>query len=154
MKTFIALGSNLGDRREALVRALDFLREISVEGYLRPATPIETDPVDCPPGSHPFLNTVAEIDWKGTARELMYLLQEWERTEGRPQVRPVNAPRPIDLDIIVFGDRQIQEPDLIVPHPRAHLRQFVLEPLAELAPDLILPGQEKTVRTLLAELPG
>jgi 2-amino-4-hydroxy-6-hydroxymethyldihydropteridine diphosphokinase len=152
MKSGIALGSNLGDRGGLIRRGFEFLRGLSRGGYFLEGPIIETEPVDCPPGSPPFLNSAAEIDYAGTPRELLERLQQFERDLGRPEVRPVNAPRPLDLDILYFGDAVIREADLIVPHPRMMDRGFVLEPLAAIRPDLVLPGFVQTVRERLEEL--
>lgn len=81
-------------------------------------------------------------------------LQALEREFGRGPKQMLNEPRPLDLDLIVFGAERRRDPRLTLPHPRAHLRRFVLEPLNEIAPDMILPGQTKTVRQLLADLVG
>jgi 2-amino-4-hydroxy-6-hydroxymethyldihydropteridine diphosphokinase len=148
----IALGSNLGDRHAELDAGISFLRDLSLHQRLRESPRIETAPVDCPPGSQDFLNSVAEIELDPEImppRKLMLRLQAFERERGRPQEREINAPRPLDLDIIYYGDRIIEEPDLVIPHPRASQRRFVLQPLSHLRPDLVLPGQTKTVRELL-----
>jgi 2-amino-4-hydroxy-6-hydroxymethyldihydropteridine diphosphokinase len=148
----IALGSNLGDRQAELDAGISFLRDLSLDGRARESPRIETAPVDCPPGSQNFLNSVAEIELDPEImppRELMLRLQAFERERGRPGERAVNTPRPLDLDIIYFGDRIIEEPDLVIPHPRAAQRRFVLQPLSHLRPELVLPGQTKTVRELL-----
>jgi 2-amino-4-hydroxy-6-hydroxymethyldihydropteridine diphosphokinase len=150
----IALGSNLGDRHAELDAGISFLRDLSLNRQLRESPRIETVPVDCPPGSQNFLNSVAEIEVDPELlppRELMLRLQSFEQSRGRPAERETNAPRPLDLDIIYFGDRFIQEPGLIIPHPRAAQRNFVLQPLSDLRPDLVLPGQGKTVRELFLD---
>jgi 2-amino-4-hydroxy-6-hydroxymethyldihydropteridine diphosphokinase len=151
----IALGSNLGDRSAELSAGIAFLRTLSVINEVRESPRIRTAPVDCTPDSDEFLNSVAEIDLDPDAyppRKLLELLQEFEGSRGRAIHRAVNSPRPLDLDIIYYGDQVIREPFLVVPHPRAHLRHFVLEPLSRLQPDLVLPGQKKTVKKLLAAL--
>lgn len=152
MKVGIALGSNLGDRASHLAAGFDFLASLSSTRSLLRSAPLETAPVDCPPGSGAFLNAVAEIDFDGMPQELLSRLQEFERSLGRPEKRPVNAPRPLDLDILYFGDLQLNEPHLVIPHPRLVQREFVLRPLAEIRPGLILPGQTQTVQTLLQQL--
>jgi 2-amino-4-hydroxy-6-hydroxymethyldihydropteridine diphosphokinase len=151
----IALGSNLGDREAELRGGMDFLRSLAFEGLLLESTPIETEPVDCPPGSSPFLNAVAEIELDSHRFPPLLLLdrlQAFERSRGRPERREVNAPRPLDLDILYYGDLMLHDPRLVIPHPRAIQRRFVLQPLAEIRPDLILPGQAHTVRKLFQEL--
>jgi 2-amino-4-hydroxy-6-hydroxymethyldihydropteridine diphosphokinase len=148
----IALGSNLGDRAAELDAGAAFLRSLAVDGRVRVSSTLETAPVDCPPGSAPFLNAVAEIRVDTEAlppRVLLGKLKAFEAARGRAESRETNAPRPLDLDIIYYACLTIDEPGLTVPHPRAHLRRFVLEPLSELRPDLVLPGQTLTVRELL-----
>ncbi len=151
----IALGSNLGDSAAELDAGIDFLRSLSVDGNVRESPRLETVPVDCPPGSPNFLNSVAEIEIDSRVlppRQLLQKLQAFELHRGRARIRPVNAPRPLDLDIIYYGDWMLDEPDLVIPHPRAHLRPFVLEPLSHLRPELILPGQPVSVQQRLALL--
>ncbi len=148
----IALGSNLGNSPSELDAGIAFLRTLSVEGYLRESPRIKTTPVDCPPGSPKFLNSVAEIrlDSDQTPpRLLLEKLQAFEISRGRAKDHAHNSPRPLDLDIIYYGDVTINDPDLMIPHPRAHLRRFVLKPLSHLHPELILPGQTKTADELL-----
>ena len=150
----IALGSNLGDRAAELDAGVAFLRFLSVDDKVRESSRLETRPVDCPPGSPLFLNAVAEIrvdTARFSPRRLMEKLQAFELERGRAAVRETNAPRPLDLDILYFGEIAIKEPDLVIPHPRALQRRFVLQPLAYLRPDLVLPGQTKTMAELLEE---
>jgi 2-amino-4-hydroxy-6-hydroxymethyldihydropteridine diphosphokinase len=116
----------------------------------------QTTPVDCPPGSPLFLNAVVGfLPRPGqTPESLLSGLQALEREFGRRPKRVQNEPRPLDLDLIAFGDEVRATPELTLPHPRAHLRRFVLQPLAEIAPDLVLPGQRATVAELLRGLPN
>jgi 2-amino-4-hydroxy-6-hydroxymethyldihydropteridine diphosphokinase len=151
----IALGSNLGDRAAELDAGIAFLRMLATDHEVRESPRIETAPVDCPPGSPPFLNSVAELKIDSVLIAPLNLygcLEEFEIERGRAPFRDVNAPRPLDLDIIYYGTEQFDQMGLIIPHPRAHLRRFVLEPLSHLRPDLVLPRQTKTVSELLAEL--
>jgi 2-amino-4-hydroxy-6-hydroxymethyldihydropteridine diphosphokinase len=151
----IALGSNLGDRSAELDAGIAYLRFLSENRKVRESPRIQTAPVDCPPGSHPFLNSVAEIEVDTVMLpplNLLGSLQDFELRRGRSLIRDVNAPRTLDLDIIYYGIEQFDQMGLTIPHPRAHLRRFVLEPLSHLRPDLVLPGQTKTVRELLKEL--
>jgi 2-amino-4-hydroxy-6-hydroxymethyldihydropteridine diphosphokinase len=151
----IALGSNLGDRSAELDAGIAFLRLIARNNEVRESPRINTVPIDCPPGSPPFLNSVAELEVDSvmmTPLNLLRCLQECELDSGRSPIRDVNSPRPLDLDIIYYGVERIDQMGLIVPHPRAHQRRFVLEPLSHLRPDLVLPGQTKTVRQLLDQL--
>jgi 2-amino-4-hydroxy-6-hydroxymethyldihydropteridine diphosphokinase len=150
MQIVVGLGSNLGDRLDLLQRTLDWLR--TLDPGLQVAPFYESAPVGCPPGSPPFLNTVAVLDWSGDPLDLLDRFQDWERQQGRPGVRPVNAPRPVDLDILLVGDRRIDHPRLAVPHPRMTGRLFVLEPLADLWPDFPLPHTGRTVQDHLREL--
>jgi 2-amino-4-hydroxy-6-hydroxymethyldihydropteridine diphosphokinase len=140
----IALGSNLGDRGALLEQGFAFLRSLSVTQHFLSSSIFETEPVDCPPGSPP-LNAVAEIAYAGIPRELLSELQAYELECGRARVRPVNAPRPLDLDILYFGSLVLQEPDLVIPHPRLTQRRFVLQPLAEIRPELVLPHDVKSI---------
>jgi 2-amino-4-hydroxy-6-hydroxymethyldihydropteridine diphosphokinase len=142
----IALGSNLGDRRAHLDYAasrLDgLLKDIRVSSY------IETAPVGVPGHQGPFLNAALVGDTVLTARALLTQLLAIEADRGRE--RPfVGAARTLDLDLILFADRIIDEVGLVVPHPRFRSRQFVLEPLAEIAPEMIDPVSGKAVRELL-----
>ena len=114
----------------------------------------QTTPVDCPPGSPPFLNAVVRFIPRPdeTPETLLAKLQALEKEFGRAPKKVLNEPRPLDLDIIAFGNETRHTTGLILPHPRAVERRFVLQPLAELAPDLILPGQVKSVVELLVAL--
>lgn len=152
----IALGSNLGDRAAELAAGVVFLRSLAVDGRARVSSALETAPVDCPPGSPSFLNAIAEIRVDTETlppRTLLEKLKAFETERGRIGAGAVNAPRPLDLDIIYYACLTIDEPGLVIPHPRAHLRRFVLEPLADLRPELVLPGQTLTARELLGRLP-
>jgi 2-amino-4-hydroxy-6-hydroxymethyldihydropteridine diphosphokinase len=154
--TGIALGSNLGNRAAELDAGVAFLRSLAVDGKARVSSTLETAPVDCPPGSPPFLNAVAEIRVDTEAlppRKLLEQLKAFEASRGRAAAVEVNAPRPLDLDIIYYACLTLDEPGLVIPHPRAHRRRFVLEPLSDLRPDLVLPGQTETVGELLRKLP-
>jgi len=112
----------------------------------------ETDPVGCEPGAGKFLNAVMEFDYEGDPLELLKSLREIEKTLGRAPDHPRNISRKIDIDLLYFGDIIMDSDELQLPYPRMHLRRFVLQPLADIRPDLILPGQSKTVRELLAQL--
>ena len=114
----------------------------------------QTSPVNCPPGSPMFVNAVVGVVPRKDEKpeSLLDKLQSLQKEFGRQPKKVLNEPRPLDLDLIAFGDKVRNTPDLILPHPRAHFRRFVLQPLSEIAPDFILPGQCKTVVQLLAEL--
>jgi 2-amino-4-hydroxy-6-hydroxymethyldihydropteridine diphosphokinase len=137
---YIGLGSNLGDRRAFLAQGIQGLAdrpEIEVE---RVSTIYETDPVG-PQPQGPYLNAVARIRVALAPRPLLDALLEIERLAGRERDSggPAQAARTLDLDLLLYADECIEEPGLVVPHPRLHERAFVLEPLLELAPDLIHP---------------
>ena len=153
-RAFIALGSNLEIPAENVRRAMSRLAAFSAEPPLTSSL-WQTTPVDCPPGSPPFVNAVVSLEPLAgeTAVSLMAKLQGLEREFGRAPKKVMNEPRPLDLDLIAFGDERRCGPELTLPHPRAHERRFVLAPLAELAPNLVLPGQSKSVSQLLAGLP-
>jgi len=149
----VALGSNLGDSQKILSEAMARLQQFSVEPILKSSL-WQTSPVDCPPDSPKFLNAVvALISPAGeTPESLLENLRALEKEFGRAQKKVLNEPRPLDLDLITFGTEVRATASLALPHPRAHERRFVLQPLAEIAPDLILPGQVQTVAQLLAGL--
>lgn len=141
----IALGANLGDRRAHLEAAVELLAA-SLTG-IRVSSLIETEPVDVPSAQPPYLNGVVVGVTTLGPRELLGVLMGIETRLGR--TRPSHhAPRTVDLDLILYGDRQIDEPGLTVPHPAFRTRRFVLEPLAEVGPDLRDPVTGLTVREL------
>ena len=150
---FVALGSNLGNSRKILSDALARLQTFSAAPLLKSSL-WQTSPVDCPPDSPKFLNAVVVLNPPAgeTPDSLLEKLQALEKEFGRQAKKIPNEPRPLDLDLIVFGEETRNTPDLILPHPRAHARRFVLRPLCEIAPDLVLPGQTRTVAQLLAAL--
>lgn len=151
----LALGANLGDRQANLQRAIEGLRQLATPGEpVRVARIYQTRPCDCPPGSPDFLNTVVEIDWSGSARELLEETRAIEAALGRERCGGRNAPRTMDIDVLYLGDTCCEEADLVLPHPRISQRRFVLEPLADIRPELILPGQRETVAGLLDRLGG
>jgi 2-amino-4-hydroxy-6-hydroxymethyldihydropteridine diphosphokinase len=142
---YIGLGSNLGDRREMISRALEQLHPRRV------STIVETEPwgvADQPR----FLNAVAEIETDLEPAELLDRLLDVERGLGRVR-KEKWGPRTIDLDLLLYGDRRIASDSLSVPHPRLPERKFVLEGLAELCPDRTVPGLDRTVRQLLEQIP-
>ncbi|HNR70656.1 MAG TPA: 2-amino-4-hydroxy-6-hydroxymethyldihydropteridine diphosphokinase [Verrucomicrobiota bacterium] len=150
----VALGSNLGDSRQNVLRAMACLRQFS-RHPLRKSSLWQTEPVDCPPGSPAFVNAVVAFAPRrgATPEALLTRLRALERAFGRRPKKVMNEPRPLDLDLIAFGRETRASQRLTLPHPRAHLRRFVLQPLSEIAPDLVLPGQAKPVWQLLTELP-
>ena len=150
---FIALGSNLGNSRQIVLDAMVRLQNFSGEPILKSSL-WQTAPVNCPPNSSPFVNAVVGLNplENETPESLLKELRELEREFGRAPKTVLNEPRPLDLDLIAFGHETRNSSELILPHPRSHLRRFVLQPLSEITPDLILPEQEKTVLQLLAGL--
>ena len=150
----IALGSNVGNSARTILETMARLQRFTLEPLLKSSL-WRTSPVDCPPGSPPFINAVVGLRALPgeTADTLLAKLQSLEKEFGRQTKAVMNEPRPLDLDIIVFGAEVRNDGRLTLPHPRAHERRFVLQPLAEIAPDLILPGQTKSVAELLAALP-
>jgi 2-amino-4-hydroxy-6-hydroxymethyldihydropteridine diphosphokinase len=149
-RAYIGLGANLGDRERTLHAAADALGgeervEVVAVSALR-----ETEPVGV--GEQPrYLNGAAELETTLTARELLALLLAVERRFGRVRIPGEHGPRTLDLDLLVYGEEVIDEPGLTIPHPRLHERRFVLEPLAELAPALVVPGRGN-VESLLSGL--
>lgn len=153
MRAGIALGSNVGDPLANLKAARAEIKRITGAAPPISASRIyETEPVDCEPGARSFLNAVIEIGFDGGASELHAELQEIERQLGRPSDHPRNVSRIIDLDLLYFGDQKIDTPELRLPHPRMDERAFVLQPLADIRPELVLPNQRQSVRELLAAL--
>jgi 2-amino-4-hydroxy-6-hydroxymethyldihydropteridine diphosphokinase len=147
---YIGMGSNLGDRMEYFDQALRRLDDGPGTYLLVVGDRRETDPVGLLDQPR-FLNTVALIGTMLSPRELLERLLEIERELGRTREGPRFGPRTIDLDLLLYGNEVIDEPGLTVPHPRLHERRFVLEPLADIKPKLVVPGRGR-VRDLLAEL--
>jgi 2-amino-4-hydroxy-6-hydroxymethyldihydropteridine diphosphokinase len=150
----VALGSNLGDSRQIILDAMAQLEVFSDQPILKSSL-WQTAPMDCPPGSPKFVNAVVVLipPANETSLGLLRKLRKLERKFGRRPKKVLNEARSLDLDLIAFGNETRRSPELILPHPRAYLRRFVLQPLSEIAPDFILPGQGKTVAELLAGLP-
>jgi len=139
-RAYVALGANLGDRERTLREAVDTLAGEAGIAVLAVSTLRETEPVGV--GEQPpFLNGAAELETSLTARELLDLLLAVEERFGRVRSPGEHGPRTLDLDLLLYGDETFDEPGLHVPHPRLHERRFVLEPLAELAPGLLVPGR-------------
>ncbi|MFK7910901.1 MAG: 2-amino-4-hydroxy-6-hydroxymethyldihydropteridine diphosphokinase [Akkermansiaceae bacterium] len=152
-RTGIALGSNLGNRLTHIQVARDMLRNLVESESLYMQAPIyQSEPVGCPPESPDFFNTVIEIDYVGRAYELLEFTQGIEFHLGRDIVHQENAPRIIDIDILYFGDQTIKDSILNIPHPEMTSRRFVLQPLADIRPNLILPGDKATISEHLKHL--
>ena len=163
MHVYLSLGSNLGDRLESLRAAVRALRELGGVRFLTASPLYGSEPWDIEPGTAPnerrwYLNCVVAIDTTRGAGDLLEHLQQIERSLGR--TRPAGTPearrfaaRTLDIDILLYGDHVISVPDdLHVPHLLLHERQFVLRPLADLAPELVHPTLYRTVHELLEEL--
>ena len=143
----IALGSNLGNREAQLAFAVRRLSAIL--SNLQQSRWYDTDPVGVSADQPRYLNGVVVGETALSARELLNELLAIEQAAGRTRPSPM-APRTLDLDLILYGNQRIQEPGLAVPHPRFRERLFVLEPLADLAPDLVDPESGQTISALLA----
>jgi 2-amino-4-hydroxy-6-hydroxymethyldihydropteridine diphosphokinase len=148
---YIALGSNLGDRRANLDAALDRLRATPNVEVVCVSSPFENPAVGGPDDSPPFLNAAAELRTTLAAHALLHRLLEIERELGRVR-REKWEPRVIDLDLLLYGDKVLSSQELIVPHPLMHERRFVLQPLAEIAANAIHPTLQMTIAGLLANL--
>ncbi len=149
MRAGIALGANLGDRVAGLTAARSQIFALpGVRQPLLASSLYETEPVDCEPGALQFINAVIEFGYEGPSSGLLRELQQIEVALGRPASHESNRSRTIDLDLLYHDGHAIDEPELTLPHPRLRFRAFVLQPLAEIRPDLILPGETRTVRQL------
>lgn len=148
----VGLGSNLGDRAGHLSRAVEEIGALPGVRVLAVSSWVETDPVGGPPDAPRYLNGALLLETRLPPRELLAALLRIERAHGRERTPGArDEPRTLDLDLLLQGDRALDEPDLEVPHPRLESRAFVLEPLAEIAPDLRLPSG-RTVRRALQDL--
>lgn len=149
---FIGFGSNLGNRLDFCDRAVTLLSLLPNSQVTGISSLYETEPVaDNHPGPGLFLNGVVRLETDLTPQSLLEVCREIERSLGRDQDRR-EGPRTLDLDILFYGSRVIQESGLVVPHPRLHLRRFVLAPLVELDPEWRHPILHRTVRDLLDRL--
>ncbi len=149
-KVYLGVGSNLGNRANFLLKAKSILSKFPQTRFIRSSSVIETDPVGGPPQGK-YLNAVWELQTSLSPREFKDKLREIEDQLGRKHSEVANAPREIDLDILFFGNKIVDEEQLKIPHPRLQERLFVLEPLAEIAPDLKHPVLKKTTKELLLE---
>ncbi|MCP5059867.1 MAG: 2-amino-4-hydroxy-6-hydroxymethyldihydropteridine diphosphokinase [bacterium] len=146
-RVFIGMGSNLGDREARLSEALEALDRIDGCRLARASRLYETAPVGGPPQG-PYLNGVAELRSTLSPLALLEALQAIEAAAGRSREGPKDGPRVLDLDLLLYDDHVLETDQLILPHPRLHLRAFVLEPLAELAGELVHPTRGATLGEL------
>src|SRR5438132_5872629 len=136
MRAFLSLGSNVGHRRRQLREAVAALPDVVA------VSPVyETEPVGGPADQGPYLNLVVELDTELSPRQLLEVARGLEEAAARERAERW-GPRTLDVDVLLVGDLTVDEPDLVVPHPRMWQRRFVLAPLADLAPELVPPGWE------------
>ena len=156
MTAILSLGSNLGDRLAHLMQAREALAQLPQTRLVAASRVYETEPVGVADACRElqYLNAIVILETALDVHVFSDAMHAIETRQGRQRTADRNAPRVIDIDLISCGDIILNEPDLQLPHPRAHLRRFVCEPLSELLPELILPGQTQPMRELLAQLPA
>ena len=150
-KVFVGVGSNLGDREFLIRKAVESMRDLPRTLVVRVSSLYDTDPVgevDQPA----FLNAAVWLETTLEPRELLWQLLLIEKRMGRVRSQRW-GPRPIDLDLLFYGEESVDEPDLTIPHPEAHRRAFVLLPLLELDPDFVHPATGETIRKMIKRLP-
>ena len=154
MRVGVALGSNLGERLANLRNARKDIASLSgVLPPMRSSALYETEPVGCEKGAGKFLNAAIEFGYTGEAQDLLHKLGAIENRLGRPASHARNVSRTIDLDLLYFGDLEVETAEFQLPHPRMAEREFVLRPLVDIKPDLLLPKQRESVRALLLRIP-
>ena len=153
MRTAVALGSNLGDRLGNLRAARKAILSLAnTKPPVLSSAVYETEPVGCEPGAGKFLNAVFEFEYDGDPARLLEQFIQIEESLGRKRDHRLNVSRTIDIDLLYCGDQRIKSEQLRLPHPRLHLRTFVLRPLSDIRPDLILADRKKTIRELLTKV--
>ena len=153
MRAGVAVGSNLGERLANLRNARKDIAALpGVLPPMRSSAIYETEPVGCEKGAGKFLNAAIEFGYAGEAQDLLRALAAIERLLGRTASHARNISRTIDLDLLYFGDLEIETAELQLPHPRITEREFVLRPLADIRPDLVFPRQTEPVSALLLQL--
>lgn len=149
-KVYLSIGSNMGDREKHLQDAIGLLKEDPTIRHVRVSEFIETEPYGYT-DQNKFINAAVELETLESPEGLLLILQNIEREGKRERTIPW-GPRTIDLDIILFGDTVVQTPDLTIPHCQMHLREFVLQPLSQIAPWAVHPVYHKTVQELLEKI--
>ena len=150
MRAGVALGSNLGDRLANLRNARIKTEALgNVRHPMRASAIYETEPVECEKGAAKFLNAAIEFEYAGEARDLLRKLAAIEKLLGRSATHARNVSRTIDLDLLYFGELELETAELQLPHPRINEREFVLRPLADIRPELVLPKQTEPLSALL-----
>jgi 2-amino-4-hydroxy-6-hydroxymethyldihydropteridine diphosphokinase len=148
---YLALGANLGDRKKNIRAALESLGNIEGTTVVCVSSFLENPAVGCAPDAPPFLNVAAKIQTTLGSHALLHRILQIEQQLGRIR-REKWEPRPIDIDLLLYGDEIISSQELVIPHPLMHERRFVLQPLAEIAPDAVHPVLQMTVGGLLQNL--
>jgi GTP cyclohydrolase-4 len=148
---YLGLGSNMGEKQENLLRAMDYISQrLRIE---KKSSVYDTEPVGNVNQSR-FLNMVCRVSTSLAPNMLLTVLKAIESKMGRLPNNPPNSPRPIDIDILLYGDQIVDTPELKIPHPQLAERAFVLVPLAEIAPDLIHPVNKQSIKDLLRLVQG
>ena len=150
-RIILALGGNLGDVPQTFAQAIQKLQRNGLTN-ITPSSCYTTAPIDCDENAPDFVNAALSGDWNDTPEKLLTLCKQLESEAGRPSQYKRNADRPLDIDIIFFGEEIVTSENLVIPHKEAHNRLFVMVPVAEIAPDFIHPLKKKTASELLVPL--
>jgi 2-amino-4-hydroxy-6-hydroxymethyldihydropteridine diphosphokinase len=148
MVYYLSLGSNLGDRAANIKNTIDFLRETG--NVLKISSIYETEPQGMAPGAGYFYNLVIGLQASLSPHDLLEEIKRFEKQMGRDMSNSHNQPRPIDVDILLAGERVVNAENLVIPHKQMHKRAFVLVPLNEIAPHVVHPVLKKTVKDILS----